>query len=85
MGNADGQMIEKPVFFSDAMGSYGTTANKVIAYGDWSKYALVRNQNISVLRNPYLYGASGQTAFHFTARWGGAVILAEAFQYATTA
>lgn len=78
--NADGVLMNKPVFFSDAMGSYTTTAHQSVVYGDWSMYALVRNSNITVLRNPYLYGATGQVVFHFKTRWGGVVTQAEAFQ-----
>lgn len=83
--NADGILMDKPVFFSDAMGSYSTTAHESVCVGDWDNYALVRSAGISVLRNPYLYAATGQVGFHFKARWGGAVILAEAFQIGTQA
>jgi HK97 family phage major capsid protein len=85
MGDADGVLLDHPVLFTDSMEAYSTTGKKSLCLGDWSMYALVRNTNITALRNPYLYAATGQVAFHFKARWGGAVIQAEAFQYATQA
>lgn len=75
----------KPVFVSDSMGSYTTTANKSLAYGNWAYYALVERQGMEVSRNPYLYQANGQVGLFSRVRWGGAVLQAEAFQYATQA
>jgi len=75
----------KPVFVSDSMGSFATTANKSLAYGNWAYYALVERQGMEVSRNPYLYQANGQVGLFSKVRWGGAVLQAEAFQYATQA
>jgi HK97 family phage major capsid protein len=75
----------KPVFVSDSMGSFTTTANKSLAYGNWAYYALVERQGMEVSRNPYLYQANGQVGLFSKVRWGGAVLQAEAFQYATQA
>ncbi len=75
----------KPVFPADAMGSCTTTKNKVLVIGDWSCYGLVERAGLSVQRNPFLYSNTGHVGFFFKYRWGGAVLQAEAFQYATTA
>ncbi len=75
----------KPVFPASAMGSYATTANKALVIGDWSYYGLAERAGLSVQRNPFLYSATGQVGFFFKYRWGGVVLQAEAFQYATTA
>ena len=56
---------------------------KSICVGDPSYYAIVENPTMFVMRNPYLYMANGQVGFFATMRIGGAVLLADAFQYAT--
>mgnify|MGYP000866055460 CR=1 FL=1 len=75
----------KPVYPADAMESCTTTKKKCLVIGDWNYYALVERAGLSVQRNPYLYSNTGQVGFFFKYRWGGAVLQAEAFQYATTA
>lgn len=84
-GLNDYLMWGKPVFVDDNMGSYTTTAHKSLAFGNWDYYALVQRQGMTVTRNPYLYEASGQIGIFSRVRWGGAVLQAEAFQYATQA
>lgn len=74
-----------PAYPADAMGSYSTTAHKSLVVGDWNMYGMAEREGLSVLRNPYLYSASGQVGFFFKVRWGGAVLQAEAFQYGTQA
>ena len=84
-GLNDYLMWGKPVFVDDNMGSYTTTANKALAFGNWDYYALVERQGMTVRRNEALYMASGQVGIFSSVRFGGAVLQAEAFQYATTA
>lgn len=84
-GLVDKVMWGKPVYVSDNMGAYTTTANKSLCFGNWDYYALVERQGMTVTRNPYLYEASGQIGIFSRVRFGGAVLQAEAFQYATQA
>jgi HK97 family phage major capsid protein len=85
MGNQSGQeLYTAPVYVS---GQYEAlaAAKKVITLSNWGFYGLAERAGLMVSRNPYLYQANGQVGFFVKARWGGAVLQAEAFQYGLTA
>jgi HK97 family phage major capsid protein len=79
-----GDLYAKRVLLSDQVPAMATGVKSIIA-GNWSFYALVERSGLVVSRNPYLYQANGQVGFFVNARWGGDVLQAEAFQYATQA
>ena len=79
------QMLGSPVFLSDSMGVYSTTANKSVAYGNMSYLYIAENMGMNVRRLNELYAGTGQVGFLATVRFGSAVIQAEAIQYATQA
>lgn len=73
-----------PFFTDDDCATMGTTAKSLIV-GDFSFYAMVENGGFSLLRLNELYSETGQIGFRWNKRWGGGVMQAEAFQYATQA
>ena len=77
------QMMGKNYFTTDYVDAIAAS-KKVLVIGDWSRYALVERKGLSVRRLNELYAGTGQVGILATARWGGAVLQAEAFQYATT-
>ena len=79
-----GNLYGKRVLLTDQVAA-ATTGLKSIIVGNWSFYGLVERSGLVVSRNPWLYQANGQVAFFVHARWGGAVLQAEAFQYGTQA
>jgi len=79
-----GDLYSKRVLLSDQITAMGAGV-KCIAIGNWAFYALVERSGLVVSRNPYLRQATGQVSFFVNARWGGDVLQAEAFQYATNA
>ena len=79
-----GNLYGKRVLLSAQMAG-ASSGNKSILVGNWSFYALVERAGLTVSRNPFLYQATGQVGFFVNARWGGGVLLAEAFQYGTQA
>lgn len=83
-GELEGRILGRPVYVTDEMPSM-TAAQKSIVVGDWSRYAIAERQGLSIRQNPYLYQATGQVALFCSVRSGGAVLQAEAFQYATQA
>ena len=85
MGDAPyGDLYSKRVLLSDSVSAMASGV-KCIMVGNWSFYALVERSGLVVSRNPYLYQLNGQVGFFVNARWGGDVLQAEAFQYATNA
>ena len=73
-----------PVYQSDQVAAMATT-NITLSINNWAFYALVERAGLTVSRNPWLYQANGQVGFFVSARWGGDVAQAEAFQYADQA
>ena len=61
------------------------TGRSVIVIGNWRYYGIVERNEIIVSRNPYLYMNTNQTGFFVNIRFGGAVLISEAFQYAQNA
>jgi HK97 family phage major capsid protein len=57
--------------------------NKAALYGNFNYYAVAEREGLVVMRNPYLYQATGQVGLFARARFGGAVLQAEAFYYMT--
>ena len=83
-GSMSPQLLGKPVFVTDAMESLAQ-GKKSVAVGNWSYYALIERRGLSIRRLNELYAGNGQVGFLATVRMGGAVLQAEAFQYATQA
>ena len=85
---SDGSFTEKlwnlPIIESAYMGSVAASG-KSLMVADWDLYGLVRRGGLAVRRLDELYAATGQIGFIYWIRWGGAVLQAEAFQYATQA
>ena len=81
-GSMSPQLLGKPVFVTDAMESLAS-GKKSVAVGNWSYYALIERKGLSIRRLNELYAGNGQVGFLATVRMGGAVLQAEAFQYAT--
>lgn len=77
-----GALEGKPVFVSDEAAAIGG-GNKSMAVCNWRFYGLVERQGLRVRRLNELYAASGQVGFLYDFRFGGIVLQAEAFQYAT--
>ena len=75
-------LMGKPIYTSGKIGAH-TTSTKSIVIGDFSYYMIAERRGIRVIRNPYLYQASGQVGLFWSQRVGGAVLQAEAFQYMT--
>jgi HK97 family phage major capsid protein len=85
VGNPQQLMLwNKPAFITDAMPAIAT-GNKTLVFGNWRYYALVQHTGLTIQRNPYAYQANGQIGVFAKVRIGGAVLQAEAFQYATQA
>jgi len=83
-GSVGPTLLGKPVYLSDSMGAV-TAGLKSLVVGNWSYYALIERRGLSVKRLSELYAGNGQVGFLATVRMGGAVLQAEAFQYATQA
>jgi len=61
------------------------SGRSVIVVGNWNYYAIVKRNEIVISRNPYLFQNTGQVGYYVNIRFGGAVLQAEAFQYAQNA
>ena len=76
-------IFSRPVYNED--GVTGTTsgvpvtATHHIILGDFSFYAVVERAGLTVVRNPWLYQATGQVGIFCRYRLGGAVLQGEAF------
>lgn len=71
-----------PVFANSNVAAIGSNAKSLI-YGNFRYYCMVTNKSIRIRRLTELYAGNGQVGILATVRFGGAVLLAEAFQYAT--
>jgi HK97 family phage major capsid protein len=81
-GGISKELWGKPVLNSDQVAAIATGA-KTLLIGNFWYYALVNRQSMTVRRLNELYAATGQIGILATVRMGGAVLQAEAFQYAT--
>lgn len=74
----DGQvsLLGHPVFTQDDI-TTNTNAVGFIAIGSPFYYTLVERKGLSVTRNPYLYGATGEIGFFTSFRQSGKVTVAE--------
>ena len=82
--SANGELYGKPVYTTGHILSMAA-GRDVVLVGNWEFYGLVERNEMVVSRNPYLYQGNGQVGFFVHIRFGGAVLQAEAFQYATNA
>jgi HK97 family phage major capsid protein len=69
-----------PVYLSDSMGIYSTTANQSMCIGNWNYYVLADRKSLTIRRLNELYAANGYVGLLATVRFGGGVSQAEAFQ-----
>lgn len=84
-GNRNLESMEGyPVFNNSNVATIASTA-KTICFGNWGYYALVTNRSLRIRRLMELYAGNGQVGILASVRFGGAVLLAEAFQYMTQA
>lgn len=81
---AGGDFIGYPAFVAPDMGGIASTQKSVL-FGDFSMYAFVERQGVTLSRNPYLYQASGQIGLFVKQRFGGAVLQTLALKYLTQA
>lgn len=81
-GGLQKQLMGKPVFVSDSMGAVAASGKSMVI-GNWNYYAIAERRGMSIRRLNELYAGNGQVGFLATMRFGGAVLQAEAFQYAT--
>lgn len=83
VGAAMNLLLGRPVFNEDGM--TGTTSGVPVAstnhlvFGDWNYYGLYERAGLSIVRNPWLYQASGQVGIFCRFRLGGAILQSEAF------
>lgn len=68
----------RPVFASDKVAA-PTTGNTSILFGDWSKYYFVENGGLTIKRNEYSYMENGLIGIFATVRWGGDLVIPNAF------
>lgn len=71
-------LLNRPVFESDKMGA-PTTGLTSILFGDWSKYYFVENGGLTIRRNEYAYMENGLIGVFATVRWGGDLVIPNAF------
>lgn len=76
----EGRIMGRPYYTSAYAASYTTSGNKSVCVGDWSMYALVERKGLTIRRLNELYAGNRQVGILATARFGGAVMQAEAFQ-----
>jgi HK97 family phage major capsid protein len=74
--------IGYPVYPTEDAAAIAASA-KSLLFGNFSYYAWVRNQSLKIERMGELYRATDQIGLHCKFRAGGAVLQAEAFQYAS--
>jgi HK97 family phage major capsid protein len=83
-GGLQPQLIGHPVYLSENNAAH-TSGLKSIVWGNWNFYGIAERRGLRIVRNPYLYMGNGQIGLFSSFRAGGAVLQAEAFQYATAA
>lgn len=71
-----------PVFVSDQHEALAT-GKKSMCFGNWAYYGMAERQGMVVQRLNELYAGNGQIGLLCKFRFGGTVLQAEAFQYAT--
>lgn len=76
-----GSLEGSPVFISSYINAIGS-GNKPMLFGNFNFYGIVERQALVVQRLTELYAANGQVGMLWAWRWGGAVLQAEAFNYA---
>ncbi len=81
-GKAMDGLLNRPVFNSAYMGALGTST-KSLLIGNWGFYGIAERQNLVVQRLNELYAVAGYVGLLASFRLGGAVLIGEAFQYAT--
>ena len=69
----------RPMFNDDNIATMAAGTNS-IAFGDPAYYLLVERQGLRMRRNPYLYMANGQVGFFWDVRFGGVVLMEEAWK-----
>ena len=77
-GQAGEFLHNRPVFASDKVAA-PTTGNTSILFGDWSKYYFVENGGLTIKRNEYSYMENGLIGIFATVRWGGDLVIPNAF------
>jgi HK97 family phage major capsid protein len=77
-GSGQVRLIGKPVFTQDDI-STNASAVGFIAFGSPFYYTLVERKGLSVMRNPYLYNATGEIGFFTSFRQSGKVTVEEAW------
>jgi HK97 family phage major capsid protein len=82
IGQTPFRLWNHDVFTSDSAAAIAASA-KTVCWGNWNFYGLVERRGMRVRRLNELYAGNGQVGILATARWGGAVLQAEAFQYGT--
>ena len=78
-----GVLYEAPYILTDYMEAPLTASKKPLAIGNWAFYCLAERRGMTIRRLNELYAANGQVGILASVRMGGAVLQAEAFQYAT--
>jgi HK97 family phage major capsid protein len=79
---AGGDFMGYPAYIAPDMGGVAS-AQKSVAFGDFSMYAFAEREGVTLSRNPYLYQANGQVGLFVKQRFGGAVLQTLAFKYLT--
>ena len=82
MGGAQDLGIGYPVFSTEDAATIAASA-KTLLFGNFALYGWVRNRSLKVRRLVELYAGNGQVGILANFRAGGAVLQAEALQYAT--
>jgi HK97 family phage major capsid protein len=77
-GEGGEQLMYRPVFLSDKVAAPVSGAASIL-FGDWSQYYFVENGGISIKRNEYAYMENGLVGIFATVRWGGDVVIPQAF------
>jgi len=76
--NGQEQLKFKTVLPTDGMPAMAASAKSII-FGNWTYARFIEHSGgLKISRNPYVYEATGETAFFVTARWGSDLILPEA-------
>lgn len=84
-GNRKLETMEGYPVFDNSNMPEATTGNKSLLFGNWRYYAIVTNRGLRVRRLNELYAETGQVGILASIRFGGRVLLPEAFVYGTQA
>jgi HK97 family phage major capsid protein len=80
--NGEDLGIGYPIILTEDAAEIGASA-KSLLFGNFEFYGWVRNRSLRIQRLTELYAGNDQIGLHAKFRAGGAVLQAEAFQYAT--